>query len=108
MTRRCRGSASGPRTRPEDLSGPASKATTVPRPSADVAAQSTRRDAVSRSLPFQDQGAWPCTTRVSRSEEHTSEPQSLMRKTYAVICLKRNKRINNIKLTQHMKEKTSI
>src|SRR3546814_1816233 len=43
MTRRCRGSASGPRTRPEDL----------------------------------------------RSEEHTSELQSLMRNSYAVLFLKK-------------------
>src|SRR3546814_10306746 len=32
----------------------------------------------------------------SRSEEHTSELQSLMRISYAVFCLKKN-----IKLTQH-------
>src|SRR3546814_5488438 len=29
---------------------------------------------------------------VSRSEEHTSELQSLMRISYAVFCLKKNKR----------------
>src|SRR3546814_3762667 len=29
--------------------------------------------------------------RVARSEEHTSELQSLMRLTYAVFCLKKNK-----------------
>src|SRR3546814_1286284 len=28
---------------------------------------------------------------VTRSEEHTSEPQSLMRHSYAVICLKTKK-----------------
>src|SRR3546814_8268426 len=34
--------------------------------------------------------AWtsPWTTRVRRSEEHTSELQSLMRNSYAVLCLK--------------------
>src|SRR3546814_7952311 len=31
-----------------------------------------------------------------RSEEHTSELQSLMRISYAVFCLKKKKKINNI------------
>src|SRR3546814_3890804 len=36
----------------------------------------------------------PCTRRVllSRSEEHTSELQSLMRISYAVFCLQKKKR----------------
>src|SRR3546814_6897638 len=33
---------------------------------------------------------------VSRSEEHTSELQSLMRISYAVFCLKKKKHHNNI------------
>src|SRR3546814_10157545 len=32
-----------------------------------------------------------------RSEEHTSELQSLMRISYAVFCLKKKKKYNNIK-----------
>src|SRR3546814_2149803 len=32
----------------------------------------------------------------SRSEEHTSELQSLMRISYAVFCLKKNNRINHV------------
>src|SRR3546814_9498692 len=32
---------------------------------------------------------------VERSEEHTSELQSLMRISYAVFCLKKNKKITN-------------
>src|SRR3546814_8561161 len=32
----------------------------------------------------------PCPTTEQRSEEHTSELQSLMRITYAVFCLKKN------------------
>src|SRR3546814_1574360 len=32
-----------------------------------------------------------------RSEEHTSELQSLMRISYAVFCLKKNTRLNTIK-----------
>src|SRR3546814_5412931 len=33
----------------------------------------------------------PQRARVERSEEHTSEPQSLMRISYAVFCLKKKK-----------------
>src|SRR3546814_6618181 len=35
---------------------------------------------------------------IGRSEEHTSELQSLMRISYAVFCLKKK---HNIKITQH-------
>src|SRR3546814_9135414 len=35
----------------------------------------------------------------SRSEEHTSELQSLMRISYAVFCLKKNKKTNNKDIT---------
>src|SRR3546814_5282232 len=34
-------------------------------------------------------GAYPWTTGAVRSEEHTSELQSLMRISYAVFCLKK-------------------
>src|SRR3546814_5611348 len=33
--------------------------------------------------------------KIRRSEEHTSELQSLMRKSYAVFCLKKKKNIEN-------------
>src|SRR3546814_10847011 len=36
-----------------------------------------------------------------RSEEHTSELQSLMRISYAVFCLKKNNNINNQKYETH-------
>src|SRR3546814_10739565 len=35
-----------------------------------------------------------------RSEEHTSEPQSLMRISYAVFCLKKKKQVNKTKETR--------
>src|SRR3546814_4240003 len=35
---------------------------------------------------------WPVITARKRSEEHTSELQSLMRISYAVFCLKKKKR----------------
>src|SRR3546814_6769457 len=37
---------------------------------------------------------WKSKSRPPRSEEHTSELQSLMRISYAVFCLKKKKRIN--------------
>src|SRR3546814_9672548 len=41
--------------------------------------------------------------RGPRSEEHTSELQSLMRISYAVFCLKKNKH----KQTKHIREESS-
>src|SRR3546814_9743298 len=38
---------------------------------------------------------------VERSEEHTSELQSLMRISYAVFCLKKKKKHITAKLTNH-------
>src|SRR3546814_1131624 len=42
-------------------------------------------------------GQWGRASLADRSEEHTSEIQSLMRNSYAVFCLK--KKTNNIKAT---------
>src|SRR3546814_5342413 len=43
-------------------------------------------------VPAVPTSVWAATlTRVSRSEEHTSELQSLMRISYAVFCLKKKK-----------------
>src|SRR3546814_10098259 len=44
-------------------------------------------------------GAYPGPTPEARSEEHTSELQSLMRNSYAVFCLKKNKQYS---LEKHM------
>src|SRR3546814_1139574 len=41
-----------------------------------------------------------------RSEEHTSELQSLMRISYAVFCLKKKKTINHIHQSQHVLHNT--
>src|SRR3546814_3539544 len=41
-----------------------------------------------------------------RSEEHTSELQSLMRISYAVFCLKKNTHVNT--KIQHINENTSL
>src|SRR3546814_1918729 len=42
-----------------------------------------------------------------RSEEHTSELQSLMRISYAVFCLKKKKKKNNRKHNNHKKLKVN-
>src|SRR3546814_6943561 len=49
---------------------------------------------------------WRCSQfgrRVGRSEEHTSELQSLMRISYAVFCLKK-KKTQKIHKTQHIEK----
>src|SRR3546814_9738595 len=45
--------------------------------------------------------------RNNRSEEHTSELQSLMRISYAVFCLKK-KKYNKKKSTEHTQQITNI
>src|SRR3546814_6814962 len=41
---------------------------------------------------------------TDRSEEHTSELQSLMRISYAVFCLKKKKYTNNIRQCTHLQQ----
>src|SRR3546814_6299614 len=48
------------------------------------------------------------TSSIRRSEEHTSELQSLMRISYAVFCLKKKKQQTNPKTTQQKKNITNI
>src|SRR3546814_735675 len=57
------------------------------------------KDEKSKSINLTEDG----TEHVERSEEHTSELQSLMRSSYAVFCLKKK---NNNKITpqQHQEE----
>src|SRR3546814_3634492 len=47
-------------------------------------------------------------TGANRSEEHTSELQSLMRISYAVFCLKTKHNNNNRSQTQNMKLKSNL
>src|SRR3546814_9373517 len=46
------------------------------------------------------QGARPTVLDQTRSEEHTSELQSLMRISYAVFCLKKKKQTNQTEVPQ--------
>src|SRR3546814_6121948 len=52
-----------------------------------------------RTTPQPDDRSWP--GRHRRSEEHTSELQSLMRISYAVFCLKKKKKQNKIYIHTH-------
>src|SRR3546814_2066252 len=51
------------------------------------------------------EGTGPRGRTLGRSEEHTSELQSLMRISYAVFCLKKKKKEKTNKNTKHMKKK---
>src|SRR3546814_8908448 len=55
----------------------------------DTAKAKAFTQALFKNVPVLDTGARGSTT--TRSEEHTSELQSLMRISYAVFCLKKNK-----------------
>src|SRR3546814_4021720 len=54
----------------------------------------------SLTQPFFHSHFWHCTMHNHRSEEHTSELQSLMRISYAVFCLKKKKK--KINKQQHI------
>src|SRR3546814_4611557 len=52
---------------------------------------------------------WEGTAKAPRSEEHTSELQSLMRISYAVFCLKKkNKKHDNKQKQQHITQQHTI
>src|SRR3546814_1311553 len=50
---------------------------------------------MNRLIPFTPAGASGKRARTRRSEEHTSELQSLMRQSYAVFCLQTQNPINH-------------
>src|SRR3546814_9710104 len=47
---------------------------------------------------------FPRYSPLTRSEEHTSELQSLMRISYAVFCLKKKQKRKNIKQTEEIQQ----
>src|SRR3546814_2598024 len=63
----------------------------------DVIAAMAKRLGMGQSFPLpvpsQSYGTVPSPASQRRSEEHTSELQSLMRISYAVFCLKKKKRM---------------
>src|SRR3546814_7943085 len=50
-----------------------------------------------RPFPTRGLGSSDLVTKMKRSEEHTSELQSLMRISYAVLCLKKKNTYKRIK-----------
>src|SRR3546814_1533235 len=91
------------RPAPVPLSPPVRGAGIVPPPLAEglgtggvLRARLSSDRAVLAGLDLLDRDAdrqWPASRRrVGRSEEHTSELQSLMRISYAVFCLKKKKK----------------
>src|SRR3546814_1218366 len=60
-------------------------------------------EAAENMLPRSSRQVTPIKdNRLGRSEEHTSELQSLMRISYAVFCLKKKKKYNTIHRTKHV------
>src|SRR3546814_6996257 len=58
-----------------------------------------RSEAISSSRPALSMAGDCFVAPLLRSEEHTSELQSLMRNSYAVFCLKKQKQPHNHRLT---------
>src|SRR3546814_4562380 len=68
-----------------------------------VAGQVGQQDETNRAGPFQPFTATSLPHQGNRSEEHTSELQSLMRISYAVFCLKKQKQTTTTSLNlQHI------
>src|SRR3546814_4771763 len=71
----------------------------LPQRRAVAAAGAVRTPAVTAALPGRQPG---------RSEEHTSELQSLMRISYAVFCLKKKKNKHQIPITNTQQRNVTI
>src|SRR3546814_5051979 len=65
----------------------APKSTRTPSSVASTSWPNTRKDARRAAAVMRVQ--WAASAAATRSEEHTSELQSLMRTSYAVLCLKK-------------------
>src|SRR3546814_3386419 len=68
---------------------PMGRAERASMPSAALRTLRIDSTCASRSRLFAIAPIWPPILRAARSEEHTSELQSLMRISYAVFCLKK-------------------
>src|SRR3546814_4450191 len=91
-----------------DLSGSAGPSRCSAPPAPAPASRRPERQQQWRSVgPYADQSAYlvssmyprPARRAPRRSEEHTSELQSLMRISYAVFCLKKKKKYDTTKIT---------
>src|SRR3546814_8669064 len=71
---------------------------------ARIAPRRSWTDAVGQGLPTRGSRALSQFDGPVRSEEHTSELQSLMRISYAVFCLKKKKKQNTTRQKQEMQK----
>src|SRR3546814_5726131 len=69
---------------------------------------SSLRLAAARPAALDSSGVDTRATSRSRSEEHTSELQSLMRISYAVFCLKKKKNKKTVMQNKHIKTRKTI
>src|SRR3546814_5853553 len=80
---------------------PAEETDGEPRPPPPVDQRHRRRPPLAlAALRHAEDAAPPQRPQQGRSEEHTSELQSLMRISYAVFCLKK-KKTSNTNMTRH-------
>src|SRR3546814_6634803 len=74
-----------------------------------LAVRMRRDDVLYCALPLYHNNAltvsWSAMLGAGRSEEHTSELQSLMRISYAVFCLKKKKKTTRTKIDAQLKKK---
>src|SRR3546814_6638769 len=84
---------------------PADSWNTIAAPNVTNAAMPARPTPMARPrAPEREHGRVAAVVEDHRSEEHTSELQSLMRISYAVFCLKKKKITHNI--SKHIKATT--
>src|SRR3546814_9508620 len=79
------------------ISGSGWKSPGAPRASFDLIGSDRNSLRILRFPRFLDQRSVPIAWKSLRSEEHTSELQSLMRISYAVFCLKKKNKNTNDK-----------
>src|SRR3546814_20002500 len=76
-----------------DTSTPSARPAAVPNSQLSRLSGSIESHIFTARSPFSFDGAYCPVSPIRRSEEHTSELQSLMRISYAVFCLKKKNKI---------------
>src|SRR3546814_4072507 len=79
--------------------GPNRSRSSDPRSPAELLGRSESHDRADRPRQFFERLRFLDSQSTRRSEEHTSELQSLMRISYAVFCLKKKKKKNHLTMT---------
>src|SRR3546814_6220055 len=86
---------------PADTTSLASGAVVYDRPSGSKRVESVRAERSLKTPTVDTVWGSVAVGSVGRSEEHTSELQSLMRISYAVFCLKKKQRQNKQRAKSH-------